>query len=116
MILQSWNPAYHLTTAIVEEGPVPAFHPGVHTHLNRFLYAEDQGIERLDCPILAKLKRKHFTVTGADTVDPESLHLPSSDIADMNIDPPERCHILIARKDNAPMIAELMQVRGELDC
>lgn len=116
MRMYNWNPAYHLVSLIVEEGDVPALNPRVHTEMNRVLYAEGEGIERLDYPILAKLKRRYFSVTRAETVDPYSIQLPAADLDQMEIDAPDRCELLIAKKSHAPQIADIMQVRGASFC
>ncbi|AXR81496.1 DUF5802 family protein [Natrarchaeobaculum sulfurireducens] len=109
MILRNWNPAYKLTSVIVEEGDVPALNPGVHTEMNRVLYAEGEGVERLDYPILAKLKKRYFEVTRSEAVDPEFIQLPPGDIEAMGLDTPERCEMLVAKRENAPLIADIMQ-------
>lgn len=108
MRLNRWNDAFHLTTVMVEEGPVPAFNPQVHEDLNRFLYTTGQGVERLDYPIMAKLKRRYFTVTASEDVGERFFQIPRETIDDLGIDAPDLCQIFIARKDNASSIASMM--------
>ena len=109
MILNNWNPAYKITSVIVEEGNHVALDPGVHEQLNRVLYAEGEGVERLDYPILAKLKQRYFTVKADKSVDPGYIELPAGDIEEMGLDAPERCRMLVAKRDSAPRIADMIR-------
>lgn len=81
-----------------------------HERLNAALYAEGEGIERTDLPLVMKVETSHLAVGGGDGVPEDTLWLPESVLADLRIDtPPTLQEVLLATADRA---AQLLRLSG----
>lgn len=69
-----------------------------HETVNRQLYTDGTGIERLDSPLVMKLDGRHFPVHGDDGVPTGTLAVPD-EIADDSL--PERREVFLARPERA---------------
>jgi len=77
-----------------------------HERVNEQLYAEGEGVERLDLPLVMKLDGGHFPVHGDDGVPTGTLALPA-DAAPEGV--PEGREVFLAEPDRA---AELLRYAG----
>ncbi|MFC6771958.1 DUF5802 family protein, partial [Halorubrum pallidum] len=64
-----------------------------HERVNEQLYADGEGVERLDAPLVMKLDGGHIPVTGDDDVPSGTLALPQA-LADETL--PDRRNVLLA--------------------
>ena len=69
-----------------------------HERVNEQLYADGEGVERLDAPLVMKLDGSHIPVTGDDDVPSGTLALPR-ELADETL--PDRRNVLLADADRA---------------
>lgn len=69
-----------------------------HEAVNRQLYADSEGIERLDSPLVMKLDGQHFPVLGDEDVPTGTLAVPD-ELADDSL--PERREVFLARPERA---------------
>ena len=68
-----------------------------HEQTNAKIYATDEGIERLDLPLVMKLDTVHFPVFADETVPEDTLELPTPILAETSVEnPPARCEVLLA--------------------
>ncbi len=77
-----------------------------HERVNEQLYADGEGIERLDTPLVMKLDAGHIPVDGDDAVPSGTLAVPR-EMADDRL--PERRNVLLADADRA---ANLLRWEG----
>jgi hypothetical protein len=70
--------------------------------VNEQLYADGEGVERLDRPLVMKVDERHFPVTGADDVPQDTLAVPPSVLEDTRVrNPPALTEVLLAKADRA---------------
>jgi hypothetical protein len=69
-----------------------------HETVNRQLYADGTGVERLDSPLVMKLDGRHFPVQGDDGVPTGTLAVPD-ELADDSL--PEKREVFLARPERA---------------
>lgn len=90
-----------------------AMHRDQHEQVNEQLYADADGIERLDTPLVMKLDNRHFAVHGEDDVPEGTLGLPGQLLDDANVrNPPTLREILLAKADRA---TQLLRLSGQLE-
>jgi len=77
-----------------------------HERLNEQLYADGDGLERLDAPLVMKVDSGHIPVAGDEDVPSGTLAVPH-ELADGTL--PERKNVLLADADRA---AELLRYSG----
>jgi hypothetical protein len=77
-----------------------------HERVNRQLYADGEGVERLDHPLVMKLGGSHFPVHGDDGVPGGTLAVPP-DVTERRL--PDRREVFLARPERA---LELLQYAG----
>lgn len=69
-----------------------------HESVNRQLYANGTGVERVDYPLFMKLWQQHFPVHGADGVPSDTLLIPRSLVNEDVADPlPAIREVLLAK-------------------
>ena len=81
-----------------------------HERVNEQLYAEDEGVERLDRPLVMKLESNHFAVHGHESVPADTLAVPAEVLEETRFrNPPTLAEVLLAKADHA---ARLLDVTG----
>jgi len=79
-----------------------------HEQVNEQLYASDEGVERLDRPLVMKLETNHFPVAGEEAVPRDTLVVPRSLLEDTNIrNPPALKEVLLAKADRARQLLDI---------
>jgi hypothetical protein len=79
-----------------------------HEQVNEQLYADGEGIERTDRPLVMKVGSRHFPVEGASDVPAGRLAVPRGALEDESIrNPPTLTEVLLATADRA---AQLLRV------
>lgn len=91
-----------------------------HERVNRQLYASDDGIERLDKPLVMKLGSTHIAVHGEDGIPADTLSIPKPVLDESTVrNPPTLREVLLAKADRAAQMLELSEstpaVSGETD-
>ncbi|SFG46434.1 hypothetical protein SAMN04488063_2133 [Halopelagius inordinatus] len=106
-MFEQFSSGYYLGRLYVEpyDGEVPAIHRTDHERVNEELYA-DEGVTRLDAPLVMKLEQAHIPVLGDEAVPSGTLAVPSS-FADESL--PDDRDVLLAKRERA---AELLRYSG----
>lgn len=79
-----------------------------HEQVNEQLYADGEGLERTDRPLVMKLGSRHFPVEGSEAVPAGRLAVPRPVLADEPIrNPPTLREVLLAKADRA---AQLLRI------
>lgn len=79
-----------------------------HERVNAQLYADDEGVARLDLPLVMKLGSAHIRVHGEEGVPADTLAIPEDRLDDTNVqNPPELSEVLLAKADRARQLLEL---------
>ncbi len=82
-------------------------HRGQHERLNEELYADGEGVARLDNPLVMKLEDAHFPVHGDGNVPADTLAVPEDVLAERVRNPPKLREVLLAKADYADRILQL---------
>ncbi len=78
-----------------------------HERVNEQLYADGQGIERLDKPLVMKLGSRHLAVHGEEDVPADTLSVPESVLAETTVrNPPSFQEVLLAKAERADQLLE----------
>lgn len=88
------------------EGDRGAIHTVAHERLNEQLYADGEGLTRLDAPLVMKLDGAHFPVVGAEDIPAGTLELPPGYTDDRL---PTQREVFLAKGDRA---ADLLRYSG----
>jgi hypothetical protein len=106
-MFETFSTGYYLGRLYVEptDRDVPAIRREDHERVNERLYGDD-GIFRVDAPLVMKLDTGHIPVLGDDDVPSGTLAVPD-DIDDRDL-PAER-DVLLAKSERA---AELLKYSG----
>jgi hypothetical protein len=80
-----------------------------HERVNEQLYGEQEGVERLDWPLVMKLDTHHFPVHRGESVPADTLAVPESLLEDSVRNPPTLREVLLAKADRA---AQLLRLTG----
>ncbi|WP_348607859.1 DUF5802 family protein [Halobaculum rarum] len=73
-----------------------------HEHVNEQLYGDEEGITRLDNPLVMKVGTKHFPVVGDDDVPSGTLALPEAAVPeDLKFRLPGRSEVFLANAERA---------------
>lgn len=79
-----------------------------HEKLNRQLYADGEGVERLDKPLVMKLGSAHLAVHGQEGVPADTLSVPESVLEDSTVrNPPSLQEVFLAKADRARQLLKL---------
>jgi hypothetical protein len=107
-MFERFSSGYYLGRLYVEphDGDRAVMQETDHERVNRQLYAEGVGVERVDHPLVMKLDGSHFPVHGDEGVPSGTLAVPASLSAD---DLPDRREVLLAAADRAD---ELLRYAG----
>ncbi|MFB6268150.1 MAG: DUF5802 family protein [Halodesulfurarchaeum sp.] len=109
-MLEPFSSGYYLGRLYVEptEGEAALLHREQHVAANKEVYATEEGLERLDHPLVMKLDAMHFPVHGDDAVPAGTLGVPEPMLDEVGIDnPPELAPVLVAKAEHAKRLAEM---------
>ncbi|MFB6094974.1 MAG: DUF5802 family protein, partial [Halodesulfurarchaeum sp.] len=107
---EPFSSGYYLGRLYVEptDGEAALLHREQHVEANKEVYATDEGLERLDHPLVMKLDDVHFSVHGDDSVPAGTLGVPGAMLEEVGIDnPPELAPVLVAKAEHAKRLAEM---------
>jgi len=101
-MFERFSSGYYLGVLYVEPGAErAALNVDDHEAVNRQLYGDSEGIERLDAPLVMKLDGTHFPVGGDEGVPTGTLSVPEP-LADEGL--PDRREVLLARPERADQL------------
>jgi hypothetical protein len=106
-MFEPFSRGYLLGRLFVEphDGDTPVIHEEQHAAMNRRLYADGDGVERLDFPLVMKLEETHFPVLGEDDVPADTLGLPSAYLDEVDrCDLADTCEVLLAKPGRAKQL------------
>ncbi|MFB6084768.1 MAG: DUF5802 family protein [Halorientalis sp.] len=106
-MFERFSSGYYLGRLYVTpgEGETAAISRDQHERVNEQLYADGEGVERLDRPLVMKVDERHFPVTGADGVPQDTLAVPPSVLEDTRVkNPPSLTEVLLAKADRAEQL------------
>ena len=114
-MFSEFSRGYYLGRLWVEprDGDRAVMHREQHERVNEQLYADDEGLSRLDTPLVVKLGNRHFAVHGDDGVPQDTVGVPEHLLEEAHVrNPPTLREILLAKADRA---AQLLRLSGQLD-
>ena len=106
-MFERFSSGYYLGRLYVTpgEGETAAISREQHEQVNEQLYADGEGVERLDRPLVMKVDERHFPVTGAEGVPQDTLAVPQSVLDDTRVsNPPTLREVLLAKADRAEQL------------
>lgn len=109
-MFEAFSAGYYVGRLFVEprDDDQPAIQREHHEQLNRELYADGEGVERLDNPLVMKLGDRHLAVHGDDGVPEGTLAVPEPVVADAPVDsPPSVEAVLLAKAERAEQLLRL---------
>ena len=81
-----------------------------HEQVNEQLYADGEGIERLDKPLVMKLGSVHLPVHGKEGVPAGTLAVPEAMLEQTAVEnPPTLQEVLLAKADRAKQLLSLAE-------
>ena len=109
-MFEQFSSGYYLGRLYVEpyDGETAVIHSEDHERVNRHLYTEGTGVERVDAPLVMKLDGTHFPVLGDEEVPAGTLAVPDA-VAAEHRTLPDRREVFLAKADRA---AELLRYAG----
>jgi hypothetical protein len=78
-----------------------------HERISEQLYADGEGVERLDRPLVMKLGTNHFPVHSGESVPADTLAVPEPLLDDAVHNPPALREVFLAKADRALQLLEL---------
>jgi hypothetical protein len=110
-MFEEFSRGYYLGRLYVEPGAdgVAKMCRTQHERVNRQLYADGEGIQRLDRPLVMKLGATHFTVHGDDEVPADTLTVPEGVLEESVHNPPSLREVFLAKAERA---SQLLQLTG----
>lgn len=109
-MFEQFSSGYYLGRLYVEptSGDRTVMQRTQHEAVNQQLYADGDGVERLDLPLVMKLGRTHLRVHGANGVPERTLAVPTEALEAAGIDnPPTLSEVLLAKEDVASQLVAL---------
>ena len=99
-MFERFSSGYYLGELYVEphDGDRAAIQRADHERVNEQLYADGEGVERLDAPLVMKLGSGHIPVAGDEGIPSGTLAVPRP-LADDDL--PSRRNVLLADADRA---------------
>jgi len=90
------------------DGDRPVMQRQLHEQVNEQLFADDDGISRLDTPLVMKLGTHHLAVHGEEDVPTGTLAVPEETLEAADVrNPPSREEVLLAKSDLAARLLGL---------
>ena len=78
-----------------------------HESVNRELYADGTGLERLDQPLVMKIGTEHFAVHPDESVPEGALTVPDQILEETRIEnPPALQEVFLAKAEHAKRLVE----------
>lgn len=111
-MFESFSRGYYLGRLYVapRDGDHAVMQADQHEQVNRQLYADEDGIARLDAPLVVKVGSRHVAVHAASDVPGDTIAAPPAVLDDAGIDaPPELSEVLLAKPDRAD---QLLRIAG----
>lgn len=111
-MFESFSQGYYLGRLFVEprDGERAVMQAEQHERVNQQLYADGDGVERLDTPLVVKLGTRHLAVHGAPDVPGDTIAAPPMVLEEAGIDtPPELSEVLLAKPERA---TQLLRIAG----
>lgn len=109
-MFEEFSAGYYFGRLLVEPfgGDRPAIQRDQHERVNEQLYADGDGVERLDAPLVMKLDGHHVAVHGEESVPEHTLAVPADLLAEMDVEnPPTEREVLLAKADRAWQLLKL---------
>lgn len=106
-MFEEFSTGYYLGRLYVEPhgGEQAVMQRETHERVNRQLYAEGEGIERTDLPLVMKIGTTHFTVHGEEGVPEGAVALPDEALDAAGVDnPPSLREVFLAKADRAAQL------------
>jgi hypothetical protein len=103
-MFEPFSSGYYLGRLYVEarDAERAAVHEDRHEQVNRELYADGEGVERLDAPLVMKLGTTHLAVHGDAGIPDGTLAVPDDWLAATGVEnPPSLREVLLAKADRA---------------
>ena len=113
-MFEEFSQGYYLGRLYVErgEGP-PKMCRAQHERVNRQLYADGDGVKRLDRPLVMKLGTSHLAVHGDGEVPADTLAVPDEVLDGTVRNPPALREVLLAKADRASQLLALAGSRWD---
>lgn len=110
-MFESFSDGYYLGRMYVEphDDDRAVIQRRQHETVNRQLYATEEGIERLDAPLVMKLGTSHFPVHGDESVPEDTLVVPEGLVESEIRNPPTLREVLLAKSDRAAQLLRISQ-------
>jgi len=108
-MFEQFSQGYYLGRLYVEPSPDErtTMCRDQHERVNEQLYAEADGVERLDKPLVMKLGSTHLAVHGEEGVPADTLAIPESLLPDVGVrNPPTLQEVLLAKEERAEQLLE----------
>ena len=107
-MFEQFSGGYYLGKLYVEphDGEQAVIHRDDHEAVNEQLYADGEGIERLDAPLVMKVDNTHFPVLGDEGVPSGTLAVPAELLDEAS---PSQREVLLAKANRA---MELLRYSG----
>ena len=107
-MFESFSDGYYLGELYVKphDGDRAVIQQADHKAVNKQLYADNEGLERLDAPLVMKLGTAHFPVGGDKGVPSGTLAVPSELLAEQTASARE---VFLADRERA---MELLRYAG----
>lgn len=87
-----------------------------HERVNEQLYADGEGLEPLDRPLVMKLGSTHLTVHGEEGVPADTLAVPEELLDETAVrNPPTLKEVLLAKSDWASQLLEFADDAARFD-
>jgi len=84
-----------------------------HERVNRQLYADGEGVERLDRPLVMKIGTRHFPIHGDEGVPDGTVVLPEEALDEAGVrNPPALREVLLAKAHRATQLLGLGEATG----
>lgn len=106
-MFERFSRGYYLGRLYVEprEGGPPAMCREQHERVNKELYTDGEGIERIDNPLVMKLDTHHLAVHGDDDVPADTLAVPRDLLEETSVRNPPTFHgVLLAKAQRATQL------------
>jgi len=107
-MFEQFSGGYYLGKLYVEphDGEQAVIHRDDHEAVNEQLYADGDGIERLDAPLVMKVDNTHFPVLGDEGIPSGTLAVPAELLDEAS---PSQREVLLAKANRA---MELLRYSG----
>lgn len=109
-MFESFSRGYYLGRLYVEPRDCDraAMDRTQHERVNEQLYADGEGLERLDRPLVMKLDSSHFTVHGDESVPSDTLAVPEGLLEETRFrNPPTLAEVLLAKAEYAEQLLDV---------